>query len=156
MGIANDWQLISLFLAAGLGFLFGLVFDILRVLRETFRFSAVAVFAQDVLFCVASALVLFFFLLPITGGEVRGYLLCGVLAGAVAYVSTVGRALPRLGRFCRRGICRLAAPLKKLSGRLKSKIRAVCVRIGAPLLACGRFCAKKVKNFVKKVLHIGR
>lgn len=154
MGWDNDWQLSGLFLAAGLGFVLGLVFDLLRVLRALTHPSAAAVFWQDVLFCVGGATAFFFFLLPITGGTVRGYLLLGTAVGFAVYLGTFGRFLVSLCQKASRVWGRLTAPLRRAGARLLAGIGTVFVRITAPLRGCGKICLKKVGIFIKKVLHV--
>lgn len=155
MGMANDWQLFSLFLAVGCGFLLGFTFDLLRVFRAVFHSSPIAVFVQDVLFCVCGAVAVFFFLLPLTGGEVRAYLLFGVCLGMLTYLTTMGRVLPRLCQRFMKAIQRFTAPLQCFFERRKRNIEGVWTRTTVALCRGGRFCAKKVKFFIKKGLHIG-
>lgn len=100
MGITNGGQLNELFLAGGLGFLLGALYDVFRVIRLMMKPSAKWVFVQDLLFFIISAVVTFLFALGINGGELRLYLFLGLIVGFVAYLCTLGRVVVR----CARGV----------------------------------------------------
>ncbi len=79
--INNFFQLLSLARSAGLGVLLCLCYDILRSARKTFSFSTIAIFFQDVIFFLVSAFVTFLFLLSVTNGEIRAFVLFGIAFG---------------------------------------------------------------------------
>lgn len=146
----NGWQLQGLFLSCGLGFLLGLWYDGLRLLRTLLRWGRIGTFIADVLFCVSAALCLFFFSFPLTGGAVRGYLLLGAAVGFAVYLGTIGRVSVRFCVRIGRGFVRVMRPI----GR---GIHAVLQRMAAPFVIIGRFGRKKTKKiafFLKKLLHI--
>ncbi len=60
-----------------------MVYDILRGFRKVFNYSAVTVFFQDVIFSVCMTLSVFLFLLSVTNGEMRGFVLIGLAFGFV-------------------------------------------------------------------------
>ena len=73
------------------GFIFGLVYELLRIIRLILRFRA-AVFACDVLFFVLAALAVSR-LSPMLGSYIRFYTVAGFGAGIFAYIVTIGRVL---------------------------------------------------------------
>lgn len=80
-GTPHRVQAQLLFLALGAGFLLGLLYAVLMLLRALLRHSDAAVAAEDIAFCVAAAFGTFLFLLDANGGTVRLYLLLSETAG---------------------------------------------------------------------------
>ncbi len=80
-GEANRIQVELVFCALGVGFLLGLVYAALMILRRFLRHSVVAVAAEDVLFCLVSSILTFIFLLDYNSGTVRLYLLLSQFVG---------------------------------------------------------------------------
>ena len=74
-GVKNRIQAELLLYALGVGFLTGLLYAPLMVLRAAIRHHAAAVAAEDVLFCAAAAVITFIFLLDDNSGTVRSYLI---------------------------------------------------------------------------------
>lgn len=95
MEITNGQQLNELFLSCGLGFLLGAFYDIFRVMRLVMKPGAKAVFVQDMVFFLTSAIATFLFALAVMDGELRFYLFIGLIAGFCAYYFTIGRLVMR-------------------------------------------------------------
>lgn len=83
----NMWELNSGFQIVGflcallLGGIFSFFYDILKSIRLSFKPRSAIVFIIDILFFTTIALVIFFYLLASTSGEVRIYILIGCLIG---------------------------------------------------------------------------
>lgn len=73
------------------GFVFGLVYEVLRILRLILRFK-IAVFLCDIAFFVLAAFVVMR-LSVVLGNFVRIYTILGFGAGVFTYIVTVGRLL---------------------------------------------------------------
>lgn len=93
MGIYLEEQVRVFLLSLGVGAVFGLLYDVFRLSRVAFRTTPAAIFAEDVLFFIACAVVTFFFGLTVMEGAFRAFLLIGELLGAVLYHFTLGRAV---------------------------------------------------------------
>lgn len=78
-------------IALAAGFLFGLVYEALRIVRLILRFKA-AVFVCDVAFFMLAALAVFR-LSESLGNYVRVYTVLGFGAGVFTYIVTIGRIL---------------------------------------------------------------
>lgn len=150
MGWENNWQLNGLFLSCGFGFLTGVWYDVLRVIRTVLRFGKIGVFLSDMLFCVSTATAFFFFSFPLTGGAVRGYLLLGTALGFVVYLYTVGRVFVWFCLAIVRFIKRLTGPLFRLVSAIFGKIATL---LSVPVCFV-RKKTKKIVFFLKKLLHI--
>ena len=93
MEITNGQQLNELFLACGMGFLLGAYYDLFRVIRLVMRSGKRAIFFQDLMFFISSAIVTFLFSLSVMDGELRFYLFAGLTGGFFAYYLTIGRVV---------------------------------------------------------------
>ncbi len=156
MGFTNSEQLREMFLSGGMGFLLGAYYDVFRILRRLLHPSRVAVFFQDCLFFVTSAVAVFLFSLALTDGVVRAYTVLMVLVGCMAYRYTVGRLVLHTvcrgvalgGRMCRWVQRVLMVPFGWLQGKGKSVWTTVKKFI--------RHIAKKSVLFFKKGLQLQR
>lgn len=108
MGFTNVAQLQELFLSGGMGFLLGAYYDLFRILRRFLRSGTVSVCLQDCLYFTSSAVVTFLFLLAVTGGVLRVFVLVGMVLGFVAYRHTVGRVSVRVVTLLLNALARLA------------------------------------------------
>lgn len=116
------------------GFLFGLVYEFLRIIRLIFQFKP-AVFICDILFFVASA----FAVIVISenlGNYVRIYTVLGFGAGVFAYIVTVGRILNIIENA-------MAEVWRKTLGRLFNKTRSILANF------IGKIAHKAKAQFVK-------
>lgn len=97
-----QWEL--LLYSLGAGFLLGLCYAMLMLLRAAVRHSAAAVAVEDVLFCVASAFFTFLFLLDYNSGVVRFYLIAAESAGFLAVRTAVGKIIRKIQKnACKKG-----------------------------------------------------
>lgn len=93
ISVAQQFQ--QFFLSCGLGFLLGLYYDVYRVLRLILHSKKGAVFIQDMLFFLTSAVITFLFCLAVTDGRLRFYVFLGEGIGFFAYYQTIGRLVMR-------------------------------------------------------------
>lgn len=119
----------------GFGFLLGVVYDLFRIARLTVTRGKAAVFVMDVLYFFLAGIAVFIFMLAFNSGEIRFYLLLGIVLGFLIYYFTFGafilkwsnriiRALRRLLRFLFRVISAPPRAVFRLLRRLGGKIRA--------------------------------
>ncbi|MCD7805105.1 MAG: spore cortex biosynthesis protein YabQ [Oscillospiraceae bacterium] len=126
-GVTNELKLFGL--AIIVGAVLGAVYDILRALRITIPHKFWAVFAEDFLFVIFSGFVWFCFSVELLEGELRLYVLVGMLAGFAVYLLTLGRIISGAFRFltnilrkCENyvlGKLKNALPAKKFFGKIK-------------------------------------
>lgn len=78
----NSAEQISAFLySLCLGVIFCLFYDIFRALRFAIKFNDIFIFLQDIFYFVSISFVTFLFLLAVTNGEIRFYVIFGILIG---------------------------------------------------------------------------
>lgn len=90
--VAHSQQL-SIFIGAlGLGFLLGILYDVLRAIRLTFTSSKVFNIFFDLLYFFIFGISTFMFILALNKGEVRLYIIAGEIIGAAFYYISFGIA----------------------------------------------------------------
>jgi len=109
------------------GFIIGLVYDIFRILRKAFRHRQWAVQLEDILFWVAGALLMFYFMLQSNYGEIRFFTIMGAALGMVIYFCSLSLVVMRVAsavidiirRVLRFLFAPFAPPLRKFTRFLK-------------------------------------
>lgn len=79
--INNSFQVLSFARSTLLGVTLCLFYDLFRIARCTKKFSVESLFFQDIVYASLSAILTFIFLLSVTNGEVRYFVLIGALLG---------------------------------------------------------------------------
>ena len=137
-----------------MGILFGVIFDMLRVVRIIIPHKNWLVFAEDFLFMLFCGFWFFIFSMTSARGQLRAFLLIGSGIGFVLYIVTVGAAvksivtktrdliravLKRIYLFAKRLLTPFAVKIKK---HFKLRIKKIPVK------------RKKIKKSAKKVLKV--
>lgn len=68
------------------GIIIGLLFDIFRILRRSFKTSDIITYLQDILFWILTGLILLYSIFTFSNGEIRFYMLLGVFLGCLIYM----------------------------------------------------------------------
>ncbi len=68
------------------GILIGLLFDIFRILRKSFKTPDVLTILEDIFFGITSGAILLYSIFKFNNGELRIYILLGVLIGISVYI----------------------------------------------------------------------
>ncbi len=87
--ISNSEQVFSFFTALLFGVGYSVFYCILRAIRKSFRHNALAVFIEDILFFLITAITTFLLLLALTNGEIRFYMLLGIFLGFSLFYFTL-------------------------------------------------------------------
>lgn len=138
------------------GFLFSLVlgavlslfYDMIRATRVAGLNSTAAVFIGDILFWLICAVAVFIFLVGVTNGEIRGYVLFSAAIGFIVYRVTAGRLLFRL-------LCLLIGLLRRAAGKISAfadKLYSEIERFAAALFKRVRRVVSNVFAALKKLL----
>ncbi len=83
-------QTLLFFLSIGLGFLFGVIYDIFRIVRQLAPKAKHFIYAVDFLYFTICGILAFFFVLAVDEGRVRFYTLSGEIFGWVIYYFSFG------------------------------------------------------------------
>lgn len=108
-------QLIVFSMGLALGFAFGLVYEVFRLLRRIVRTCTPIVFAEDMLYAFICSVATVLFIFIVNEGQARAYIILAVFAGIALYCLTVGRA------FC--AIYRRISSSRSKSIKVKDKNR---------------------------------
>lgn len=73
------------------GILIGIVFDIFRILRKSFKTSDVITYIEDVIFWVMTGLITLYFLFTFNNGEIRFYIFVGIILGIIIYMLSISK-----------------------------------------------------------------
>ncbi|MBQ3547316.1 MAG: spore cortex biosynthesis protein YabQ [Clostridia bacterium] len=79
--IDNSFQLISFLVSCGFGVIYCLLYDLLRAVRKVNEVSDATVFLQDIIYFFVISIATFMLLTALSNGEVRGYIIIGLLLG---------------------------------------------------------------------------
>lgn len=68
------------------GFLIGILFDVFRIFRKSFKTPDFITYMQDVIFWIISGLMLLYSIFKFNNGELRMFIFLGVILGIVMYM----------------------------------------------------------------------
>lgn len=68
------------------GFLIGILFDIFRVLRRSFKTSDIITYIEDIIFWIITGLIILYVSFVFNNGQIRGYTLLGLMLGGILYL----------------------------------------------------------------------
>lgn len=68
------------------GIIIGLLFDIFRILRKSFKTSDMITYIQDILFWILTGLILLYSIFTFSDGEIRFYMFIGIFIGCLIYM----------------------------------------------------------------------
>lgn len=94
--VPQSEQLTIFISSLGLGFLLGILYDILRALRLSLTKSKGALIFFDILYFLLFGFCTFLFILALNKGEVRFYIIAGELIGAIFYYISFGIAVIKI------------------------------------------------------------
>ena len=82
----NIEQLYSFFIFTILGLLIGVIFDIFRILRKTFKTTDIVTYIEDILFWFLTGILTLTFIFKFNNGELRFYIFIGISIGSIIYM----------------------------------------------------------------------
>lgn len=150
-----SYELVLFLQSVGIGIIFGVVFDALRVVRIIFPHKSWMVFTEDLLFMLFCGFWFFVFSMTSARGQLRAFLIIGAAAGFFLYIYTVGEIVKR---FITKTRDVIRAALKKMYNRIKVRLISPVYRVFKRRFG-GIFVEKiklrkKSKKSVKKVLKV--
>ena len=74
-----------------IGILIGVLFDIFRILRKTFKTSDLITYIQDILFWLITGIILIYSILILNNGELRAYIFLSLFIGITTYILTISK-----------------------------------------------------------------
>lgn len=101
--------------AAALGILFGICYEALRIFRRTVAHNDIAVFAEDFLFVVFCGVAYFVFVTAAAWGQLRLFVLIGIVCGMIAERLAVGNVIVEASSVIIKAVIRRIDPRRAIS-----------------------------------------
>ncbi len=84
-------QLFCLTVFSITGIVIGILFDIFRIFRKSFKTSDIITYLQDILFWILTGFIVLFAIFKFNDGEIRSYIFIGIALGILIYMLTISR-----------------------------------------------------------------
>lgn len=84
-------QLLCLIAFTVTGIVIGVLFDIFRILRKSFKTADWLTTLQDILFWILAGFVILFSIFKFNNGEIRSYIFVGIALGVLVYMLTLSK-----------------------------------------------------------------
>lgn len=139
-------QLFCLIVFIFTGIAIGILFDIFRILRKSFKTVDFITYLQDILFWVLAGCIMLFSIFTFNDGEIRSYVWIGIILGVIIYMLSISKLFVKLS-------VSIIKVIKKILSYPISIIKKIAnITIVRPLV----FLGNKGSNIVKganKNLH---
>lgn len=73
------------------GFGIGIIFDIFRILRKSFKTADIVTYIEDIIFWVLSGILTLANIIIFNNGEIRLYMFISIVIGVIAYMLSISR-----------------------------------------------------------------
>lgn len=80
----NQLYVFLIFIVVGI--IIGILFDIFRILRRSFKTGDFITYIEDFLFWILSGFILLFSIFTFNNGELRSFIFIGIILGAIFYL----------------------------------------------------------------------
>lgn len=97
------------------GIVIGILFDIFRILRRSFKTSDLITYIQDILFWILTGIILLYSIFTFSNGEIRFYMFLGVFLGCLIYMLLFSKYFIKIN-------VKIILILKKIIGKIISII----------------------------------
>lgn len=84
-------QLFCLLIFIITGIVIGILFDIFRILRRSFKTADWVTYLQDILFWILAGSIMLFSIFTFNSGEIRSYVFIGIILGIIIYILAISR-----------------------------------------------------------------
>ncbi len=142
--ISNYNQAISFILSLCVGGIFCLFYDILRALRKVCLNSFFMVTVTDIFIWVFYAFATFIFLMAVTDGEIRGYVLIGEFAGFVIFRISLSTLIFPLLKF-------VFLKIADINKKMTRFIETFNIKSEALFCKTKKYVFKSIKKLLKNV-----
>lgn len=81
------------------GFLIGILFDIFRILRKSFKTKDWITYVQDILFWIITGFIILYSIFKFNNGELRGFIFIGIFIGLSIYLLLFSKIFIKINLF---------------------------------------------------------
>ena len=92
--IINQAYLFLIFILNGI--FIGIMFDIFRILRKSFKTPNFITYVEDVIFWILVATSVLYTLFVFNNGEIRGYIFIGLIIGVILYILIFSKPIVKI------------------------------------------------------------
>lgn len=93
----NQAYLFAIFILNG--FLIGLLFDVFRILRKSFKTADFITYLEDICFWIITGSIILYSIFKFNNGELRGYIFVGILCGVLIYMLIFSKIFIKVNLF---------------------------------------------------------
>lgn len=105
------------------GFIIGILFDIFRILRKSFKNLDFITYIQDVIFWILTGALLLYSIFTFNNGELRSYIFVGIVLGIILYMLIFSNFIIKLTTKLINILKKVIAyPLRKIYSFINTKI----------------------------------
>ena len=105
------------------GIVIGILYDIFRILRKSFKTIDIITYIQDFIFWIFTGIVLLYSIFTFNNGELRSYVFIGIIIGIILYMLLLSKYFVKISVYVIRIIKKLLYwPLSKLYHIIKKYI----------------------------------
>lgn len=139
-----------------IGMILGVVFDVFRILRKSFKTSDIITNIQDILFGIITGTILLSAIFLFNNGELRLYLFLGIVFGIIIYMLSISKYFIKINiiiiNFIKRIIILITKPfiflLKVIKKLFFKPISFICINL--------KLLFNKIFNNFKKTTKINK
>lgn len=84
-------QLFCLLIFILTGIVIGILFDIFRILRKSFKTADFITYLEDIIFWILTGCIMLFSIFIFNNGEIRSYVFIGIAIGIISYMLIISR-----------------------------------------------------------------
>lgn len=92
--ISNQASLFLIFTIEGI--IIGLIFDIFRILRRSFKTADIVTYIEDILFWLITGILILYTIFVFNYGEIRFFMFVGIFLGAMLYMLLISRYIIKI------------------------------------------------------------
>ena len=82
--VKNQLELFLIFITNGI--IIGILFDIFRVLRKTFKTNDIVTYLEDILFWILTGIIVLYSIFTFNNGEIRLFMFLAIFIGSIIYL----------------------------------------------------------------------
>ena len=136
-------QLFCLIAFTATGIVIGVLFDIFRILRRSFKTADWLTTLQDILFWILAGFVILFSIFKFNNGEIRSYIFVGISLGVLIYMLTLSKYIVR---------CSVII-IKFIKKIISYPVNLIIKITNFLIIKTIKFLVKKISTFFKKIFH---
>ena len=81
------------------GVLIGVLFDIFRIIRKTFKTNDIITYLEDILFWILTGIIVIYAMYRFCDGELRFFMIIGIVMGTCLYIVTISQYVIKISVF---------------------------------------------------------